>query len=299
MKSLKTISVAAVLLGCISLAMGQDNPDTSYWSHSGKVAITFSQVGLSNWSGGGDPSVSFNGIINYNLKYEKDPHLWQTIFDAGYGMQRIGKSDEPFKKTDDNLTLVSRYGYKIGEKWYLSALADFRTQFYEGLDYETDPATFISDFFAPAYLKLGLGVTYNHSFAEDQSFSMTFTPVNGRMTIVMDDTLSAHGEYGVEPGENILFMGGMDLMLALKKELVKNVSLSTMLSVFTPYSDFGVAYVNWDLSLWFKINEFFSANISTQLIYDQDVTFTDDAGNPYNSAVQFKEVLGIGFTYSF
>ena len=214
-------------------------------------------------------------------------------------MQRIGKSDVPFKKADDNLTLVSRYGYKIRDKWYLSALGDFRTQFYEGYNYDTDPATFISDIMAPAYIKLGLGVTYSYKFTDDQSFSLTFTPVNGRITLVMDDTLSARGEFGVEPGENVLFMGGMGLMMAFKKELVKNISLSSMFTLFTPYSDFGVAFVNWDLALWFKINEFFSANISTQLIYDQDVTFTDDAGNPYNSAVQFKEVFGIGFAYSF
>ena len=76
MKSIKTFSITTALLCCISLSNAQDNPDTSYWSHSGKVAITFSQVGLSNWSGGGDPSVSFNGIFNYIVKYEKDPHLW-------------------------------------------------------------------------------------------------------------------------------------------------------------------------------------------------------------------------------
>jgi hypothetical protein len=60
-----------------------------------------------------------------------------------------------------------------------------------------------------------------------------------------------------------------------------------------------VGYVNWDMAIWFKINEFFSANITTQMIYNQDVTIVDEDGHSYNSAVQFKEVLGIGLTYSF
>jgi hypothetical protein len=123
--------------------------------------------------------------------------------------------------------------------------------------------------------------------------------VNGKTTFVLDDTLSARGEYGVEPGKKVRFQGGLDLMVTLKKELIKNITLNTTLSLFTPYEDMGVMDVNWDLALWFKINEFFSANISTQMIYDQDVNFVNDAGQPYNSAVQFKEVLGIGLTYSF
>jgi hypothetical protein len=116
---------------------------------------------------------------------------------------------------------------------------------------------------------------------------------------VLNDSLSARGEFGVDPGKKMRFEGGMDLMVSLKKELIKNITLSTTLSTFTAYSDFGATDVNWDMVLWFKINEFFSANISTQLVYDQDVNFVNKAGDTYNSAVQLKEVLGIGLTYSF
>ena len=135
-------------------------------------------------------------------------------------------------------------------------------------------------------------------FSDPQSFSCPspFTPLNGKTTFVLDDTLSARGEFGVDPGKKTRFQGGFDLLVALNKELIKNISLNTTLSLFSPYSDLGVVDVNWDMAIWFKINEFFSANISTQMIYDQDVNFVNDAGETYNSAVQFKEVLGIGLT---
>ena len=299
MKASKIIFIAALILVGWLNAVAQDDPDTSYWSHSGKAGITFSQVGLSNWAGGGEPSVSFNGILNYSFKFEKDPHIWQTLLDAGYGAQRLGKKAEPFKKTDDNIVLTTRYGYKIGKKWYLSAIANFRTQFYEGFSYDADTAIFISNFLSPAYSKIGVGITYIHKFAEGESFSFTFSPVNGKTTIVLDDTLSARGMYGVKPGKKVRFRGGMDFLLAFKKELIKNITLTTTLSMFTPYEDMAVVDVNWDMAIWFKINEWFSANINTQMIYDQDVSFVDDAGLTYNSAIQFKEVIGIGLTYSF
>ncbi len=299
MTTLKSVFVLLTVVCSSTYLNAQENPDTSYWSHSGKAGITFSQVGLSNWSGGGEPSASFNGLVFYSVKYEKNPHLWQTILDAGYGAQRLGESDKGFKKTDDNLVLTSRYGYKIGNKWYLSALGNLRTQFYDGYVYENDTAILVSKFMAPGYSKLGIGITYNHKFADNESFSFTFSPVNGKTTFVTDDTLSARGMYGVEPGKKLRFRGGMDLMVALNKDLVKNIRLTTTLSMFIPYEDLSVVDVNWDMSLWFKINEFFSANINTKLVYDQDVTFLDDAGQPYNSAVQFKEVLSIGLVYSF
>ncbi len=299
MKTTNSLLIALIIFGSSSFISAQENPDTSYWSQSGKVALTFSQVGLSNWSAGGDPSMAFTGILNYGIKFEKNPHLWQTQFDAGYGAQRIGKNSEPFKKSDDNLVLTTRYGYKIANEWYLSALASFRTQFYEGYDEATSPRVFLSDFMSPAYTKVGLGITYNHSFAKGETFSFTFSPVNLKTTFVLNDSLSDAGAFGVDPGKTSRSRGGIDLLVTFNKELVKNITLKTMLTTFSPYEDLAVMDVNWDLALWFKINEFFSANISTQLIYDQDVSFTNDAGLPYNSAVQFKEVLGIGLAYSF
>jgi len=296
---MRIIKFVLIMLAMSQWLSAQDNPDTSYWTHSGKVALNFSQVGLSNWSGGGDPSLSFNVIINYAFKFERDPHLWQTTLDAGYGAQRIGGKEEPFKKSDDKLVLTSRYGYKIKGKWYASALSDFRTQFYRGYSYENDTSIFISNFMAPAYWKLGLGITYSHKFSEEESFSFTFSPLNGRTTFVLDDELSEQGAFGVDPGNKTIFHAGMDLMVAINKELVKNVTLTTTLGMFSRYEDLAVVDVNWDLLLWFKINGFFAASISTQLIYNQDIEFINPDGTKYGSAVQFKEVFGIGLTYSF
>jgi hypothetical protein len=296
---MRSIKITFILLAIGQLIFAQENPDTSYWTKTGKVALNFSQVGLTNWSGGGDASLAFNGIFNFAFKYEKDPHLWDNMLDAGYGAQRIGGNDEPFKKSDDKLVFLSKYGYKISGKWYASAMSDFRTQFYNGYSYDNDTSVLISNFMAPAYWKIGLGVTYNHNFSEEESFSLTFSPLNGRTTFVMDDELSDQGAFGVDPGKKTVFHAGLDLTMAISKKLVENVTLTSTLGLFSRYQDLAVMDVNWDLLLWFKINEFLSASISTQLLYNQDIAFSNPDGSTYGSAVQFKEVLGIGFSYSF
>ena len=284
---------------CGQALFAQEEVDTSYWSDGGKFGISFSQVGLSNWASGGDPSVSFNGLFSYSLKFEKEPHLWVSKLDAGYGVQRIGREGNPFKKTDDKLVFTTRYGYQISKKWYVSTLGDFRTQFYKGYSYENDTSIFISAFMAPAYSKLGVGISYNHSFSESEFFSMSFSPLNSKATFVMDETLSEKGAFGVEPGKQFLLQSGMDFTMSINKEIMKNVTMASSLGLFSKFSDLKVIDVNWDLVIWFKINEYLSANISTQMIYDEDVTIIDSEGNPVNSLVQFKEVLGLGLTLTF
>ena len=68
---MKIIRLLLIMLALSQFVNAQDNPDTSYWTHSGKVALNFSQVGFSNWTGGGDPSMSFNGILNYTISQGK------------------------------------------------------------------------------------------------------------------------------------------------------------------------------------------------------------------------------------
>ena len=51
-----------------------------------------------------------------------------------------------------------------------------------------------------------------------------------------------------------------------------------------------------------KVNKFITANISTQLLYDYDIKFegTDESGNIIEEErIQFKEILGIGFSFKF
>jgi hypothetical protein len=53
-----------------------------------------------------------------------------------------------------------------------------------------------------------------------------------------------------------------------------------------------------------KVNDFLSATLSTELIYDDDVMIAvdnNDDGVPERTGprVQFKEVLGIGLNYTF
>jgi hypothetical protein len=55
--------------------------------------------------------------------------------------------------------------------------------------------------------------------------------------------------------------------------------------------------VNWDFFLDAKINKFFSANVRTNLIYDDDILIENEEGVSA-PRVQFKEILSVGFSYT-
>ena len=129
------------------------------------------------------------------------------------------------------------------------------------------------------------------------------------MTVVMDSSLSAAGAFGVDPGTNVRSEIGGYVRMAYNTNLVENVGLTTRIDLFSNYLNNPENIdINWEVLISMKVNKFMSATISTQLLYDDDVTLQKkdpiveddvviDSGR--GPGVQFKEVLAIGFSYKF
>jgi DUF3078 family protein len=262
------------------------------WKFTGETSLSFSQVSLSNWAAGGESSMGGNSFLKLAGVYTKDRNMWENKLDLAYGLLKQG--DEGMRKTDDKMFFSSSYGYKASKNWYYNAILSFKSQFTDGYKYPNDSVE-ISRFLAPAYILAGIGMDYK----PNDKFSMMISPIANRITIVNDDTLSAHGAYGVDPGKKSRWEFGGSFIINIKRELVKNVSLTSKLELFTNYADNPQNVdINWEVFINMKINEFLSANISTSLIYDDEVSITDKDGKT-GPRTQFKEVFGIGLSYKF
>jgi hypothetical protein len=93
-----------------------------------------------------------------------------------------------------------------------------------------------------------------------------------------------------------------------KSELLKNVSFTTKIDLFSNYSDKPQnIVVNWENMIALKVNKYISANLNTMLLYDPKILIASDRnkngkiepGEGVKSKVQFKEILGVGFSYNF
>lgn len=247
------------------------------------LGVTFGQTTLTNWAAGGDNTVSGTFLLNASANYLKDKWFWDNSLAVQYGL--LYSSSDDWKKNSDNLTLTSVGGRSISEKWAVAFLLNFQTQFAKGYNYP-DRNHYISTFMAPAYLDMALGFTYK----PNPSYTLFLSPLTERATFVSNDYLSSIGAFGVDQGKKVKWEMGAFVRATTDQALYTNLHLISTLDMFTPYNDdFGNVNINWDLLLNYKINNLFTATLNTTLrYYDAEIT-----------KIQFREILGLGFTYKF
>lgn len=263
------------------------------WVLSGVTGLNLSQTALSNWSAGGENSMAGNVYLNGALLRKSGNWLWQNTLVLEYGLSKTKTNGT--QKTNDNINLATQLGYSTNNVWFYTAMADLKTQFYKGYKYP-DKSHYISDFFAPAYSNVSLGLEYRPK----ANYSLYLSPVAGKLTFVNDDYLSDLGSFGVDPGDKFKAEFGAYFKARLEQAIMENVNLVTTADFFTPYSDqFGNIDVNWDVLISMKINKYLSATLNTTLKYDNDVKRIDENGETRGAKVQFKEVLGVGLAYNF
>lgn len=281
------------------------------WNFGGVISFNGQQVSLTNWAAGGSNSISFGGIFSVYARYKKGKTTWDNNVDLGYGVIKQG-TVKKWWKSDDKIQLTSKYGRQISKSWYLSALGDFKTQFANGYNYPND-SIYISKFMAPGYGIAAIGVDYK----PNDNFSIFVSPITGKFTIVNDDSLARNGAFGVQKEIRDPYNGGKVtqkykthreelgayLKLQYQTKIMDNVTFQTMLELFSNYLHNPQNIdVNWTTLTTFKVNKFISATLSTQLIYDDDIMILRTAGDNKGTTgpdLQFKQVLGVGFSYKF
>jgi hypothetical protein len=274
------------------------------WKTGGILGVTLAQTSLTNWSAGGQNSVSVNGRLSLFANYKNKNSAWDNTLDLGYGLLKQGK-EEAFRKTDDKIDFLSKYGQKAFSNFYYAAMLNFKTQFSPGYNYPNDSVV-ISRFFAPAYLIIALGLDYKPG----PYFSAFFAPVTGKFTFINDKTLSDQGAYGVDPGKmSKSELGGYLRIIYsrndFKSEFMKNVSFTSKIDLFSNYLDKPQNIdVNWETLIAMKVNKFLNVNFTMQLIYDDNTKIAFDTNNDgitdkSGSRIQFKEIFGAGLSFKF
>lgn len=263
------------------------------WDLKGVTGLNLSQTSLSNWSAGGENSVAGNVYLNGTLKRKSGNWLWMNALVLEYGLAK--QESDGTKKTNDNIDFSTQLGYSTNNKLFYTAMGSFKTQFYKGYKYP-EKTNIISNFMAPAYSNLSLGLEYRPK----ANYSVYFSPASAKLTFVEDDYLSSIGAFGVDPGDKFKAEVGAYMKARIEQGVMENVSLISTLDMFTAYDkSFGNVDINWDVLVSMKINKFLSATLNMTLKYDDDVKYIDNQGVSKGPRVQFKEILGVGLAYNF
>ena len=175
-----------------SIMFSQEKIDSleieSKWKKNGSAIFLINQSSFSNWSSGGQSSVSGTIKVNYNLNYYDNGWAWDTKILSAFGLNKIGGSDF-LKKTDDKIEINSVVGKKFNNdligKWSYSSFFNFQTQFAKGYVFGKDSngnnnRTEKSRFFSPATTQLGVGLYWK----KDQNLWVNIAPMTGKLILV-------------------------------------------------------------------------------------------------------------------
>ena len=271
----------------------QDEIEDKKWKKSGNAVFLVNQSSFSNWTSGGQSSISGTLKVDYNYNYSDNGWAWDTKIFSNFGLNKISGS-EFLKKTDDRIEVNSVLGKKFNNdvigKWSYSSFFNFQTQFAKGYRFGKDSngnpnRTEKSRFFSPATLQLGVGLYWKKS----KDFWVNVAPMTGKLILVnrfFTETLNENETYfGVKKGGNSRFELGASVRAYYKSEIFKNINLENRLSLYSDYLD-RPQNVDFDCTFNFvmKVNQYISTNLIFQFVYDDNEI----------KRIQVREVLGLG-----
>ena len=287
------ITYLITFLCLTNLLFSQSNDIPEKWKNSGNALFLVNQSSFSNWTSGGQSSISGTLKIDYNFNYSDNGWDWDTKVISNFGLNKISGSDF-LKKTDDRIEINSVLGKKFNNdiigRWSYSSFFNFQTQFAKGYRFGRDAngnpnRTEKSRFFSPATVQLGVGMYWKKS----KDLWVNVAPITGKLILVnrrFTENLNENETYfGVKKGGNSRFELGASIRSYYKSEIFENVTMENRLSLYSDYLD-KPQNIDFDCTFNFimKVNQYVSTNLIFQFVYDDNEI----------SRVQIREVLGVG-----
>ena len=265
----------------ISFAQNTEEPQPN-WTKKGIITFLVNQSSFENWIAGGISNVSGALGLNYDFNYQKNDWTWENKLIANFGLTKI--KDQDIQKSSDLLEWNSVVGKKAKGYWYYSAFLNFKTQFADDLNKDTKGPT---KFLSPGYVQFGPGMLWKKS----DNLKVNIAPATSRLiTVDKDLTEPDKAYFGVEEGKSTRYELGASVGAYYKLDLMKNISMENILNLYSNYlEDPQNVDLDYTMNLVMNVNDFISANLSYQTIYDDNAF----------KGLQTRQVFGIGINYNF
>ncbi len=183
-------------------------------------------AGYDKWYSRGTPNTSTGNIgitVNGFANLIEEKYFWRNSANVNLAWVKNDDKDNPddsdsFDSASDVFTITSLYGWKLSDKWAISALGEYRT-------------TIIENFNDPGYLDLGVGATWTPI----QDLVVVIHPLNYNFVFADNDAAFESS-------------AGAKIVADYTRQLGK-VNFKTNFTTFQSYED-------GDLSNWTWINSF-------------------------------------------
>lgn len=297
---MKQVLLSSLLIFSVIIAQAQDDEqekEKKNWTKGGTFQLLINQAAFNaEWTGGGTSNISGNAGINYDFNFKKGRTSWDNKIIGEYGITK--QEGETFaRKTNDRLEFNSVYGYTVAEdsNWSYSYFFNVLTQFAKGYRFREDPdtgetiRTERTHILSPGFFQTGPGMLYKKS----KDFTVNIAPATARL-IVVDDQFTSIPDYqdgdyfGLDAGASTRLEFGASINALYNFEIAENITMDNGLLLYSNYLDNPANVdINYTTNINMKVNEWLSANLIFQAIYDDNAV----------GAFQIREVFGVGLNY--
>ena len=248
---------------------------------SGVTGLNASQVSFTNWSQGGENSVTWSVFGDFSVKFVEDSLLVYNHLNAVYGKTKTGEAI--FKTNSNEIFLETVFLYRMG--WQIDPYFSntIRSVITKGYDYSKDEPIQISDFFDPGYVTQSLGFSYNKISGFTSRLGIALQEVFTNKYRSYSDKQDTKTKV-----EAFKFETGMESVTEAKFDIMENITYSSRLRLFTRFEHIDVWDVRWDNTLRAKINSIFNVNLTTLLVYEKSQSVK----------TQFREALQLGVSFN-
>ena len=248
--------------------------DSSYWDNHSILYFGFNRVGLYNWAAGGLNFMEMHGLANMRFDYRHNKFHWNNFLNLQLGVIKSGYGNQGvWLKNDDLIELRSKFSRRTKHLWDYSFLIDVRSQFTYGYYTEYDRLNnfYMDNFLSPIYPIFAFGFDYH----VNNHLTVDVSPFTAKSTIVLDDSLSRIGVFGLEPNEKYRYEAGLYMNLLYSHDSlfgVKNLHFMTDVTVFGNYlENLGNLDITCEVLASYHLNKFLSLTFQGFLIYDDDI----------------------------
>lgn len=249
----------------------------------GTIGGSISQ--FNNWYAQGTPNNDAGSIgITFNAYANKieDKYFWKNALTVNLSWIKFDDRDNPndesdFRAATDVFNLFSLYGYRLSEKWAVSALTEYRT-------------TLIDNINDPGYLDLGTGMTWT----PNSDLTVAIHPLNYNFVFSSGETVFESSLGAKIIGDYIKSFG--------------KLNLKSNLSLFQSYEDSNLSNWTWTNSLGYTIWENIGVGLDFALRDNKQeaVNFALDNWNGTGTQPDFKNIDNdlqsfwtLGLSYNF
>lgn len=280
----KYLLVPALLVCSVSLVFAQKDSIIYGWKNVLAASLNLTQTSYTDWTGGGDNAIAFDGIVAGQSIDDELHTNWTTTYKFAFGQTKLDGKE--IRKTDDIIDILSVLTYKLDAYVNPFASIQFTSQFATGYQYKNDSADTripVSDFLDPGYLTEAAGIGYQ-----------PIKELKMRLGAGLKETFTnKYNQYAAELSDPAKIQktkveGGAIFAAQAEVPVDSNLLWQSKMEAFAPFKTFDQMTVRWDNTVTAKISKYFNAVFGLLLVDDPVVS----------TRVQIKEGLALGIIYA-